>query len=421
MPQAKATPQSSLTRFLPAFARLIFAFMFAKYAILQQFTTTGVDFPKHYYAAQAILRGESPYVGDFYLSFNYPLFTAWIYAWLAPFTLSRAEFLWDLCNTLYVVASLGLIIVYYRPTDGGEGATSRSLSPGLRKWIVAHWSAVCAFAVAIYAPIFLEIRDGNIEPLNLLLVVAFGAALMRGREGVAGVLFAALCLVKIIPVFFIPALFLGGKRKTIGVCAIFVGVYGLMLLVTGLWREDFYLLTHVLPNIGFHYRGLSNSLVAIAGQHFFPSVMESKAMFDWTTKGIAAAIGGAYIAVVWMSARCRTLSWRAGLALASLTIVLMSPLLEYNHIIWAIPAYLFLLVDAAEGSVSRRFFVASFGLWIGVFACRYWCDLSSNTGFPPLHVSTLLLAVLWAVTAGGMLSAVGRREQRPQPRGWEQR
>jgi len=99
-----------------------------------------------------------------------------------------------------------------------------------------------------------------------------------------------------------------------------------------------------------------------------------------------------------------------GLSFASLSIVLMSPLLEYQHLIWAIPAYLFLIMDAVEGAVSPRFFTAASVLWVLIFACRYGSDLGAPFPLPPLQVSTLLVAVLWAATGMEIVRRTRRRE-----------
>lgn len=398
---------------IEAWALLVF--MLAKYVGLQQFTTLGVDFPKHYAAALEILRGSNPYDGELYLGFNYPLFTGWLFLFLAPFSLETAGLVWDVCNTLLVLGALGLVLFGYKPEPGTAPETAARV-------VCRYWHSVAAFAFAIFAPVFLEIRDGNIEPLNLFLLVALGAALLRGRERTVGVLLAMLCLVKILPVFFLPVLYITGKRRAIYVCLVCLAVYAAVLLATGWWRWECFLLSQTLPHVGYHYRGLSNSLAAQAGRYFAPTLWESEGAFRIASIAIAASMGSACLAVLLIRKQrvpraqeggasparffqgilkritCPHL-WREGLGLASLTIVLISPLLEYQHLIWAMPAYLFLLMDYAEGRVSNRFFSVCAVLWLAVFACRYATDLGMPLFMDPLHFSTWLAGALWLVMA----------------------
>lgn len=286
-----------------------------------------------------------------------------------------------------------------RGSEGGASIAPKATpSEPARAWVVRHWPSVAVFALAINAPIFLEIRDGNIEPLNLVLLIALGAALLRKRDTVAGVLLAMLCLGKILPVFFLPPLLFAGRKRAVGVCVAFLALYGLVLLATGWWRWDWFLFAQTLPNVGFHYRGLSNSLVAIAGRYLFPALFASKKAFDLTAMGIALSVVAGQVAVAILGWPLVRRSWRTGLSFASLSIVLMSPLLEYQHLIWAIPAYLFLIMDAVEERISPRFFATATSLWLAIFACRYLTDLGVWLVVSPLHASTLLLAVLWVAT-----------------------
>jgi len=393
---ARPAPKPLLLILLQIEAWLVCVFMFLKYVVWKQFTCAGVDFPKHYHAAIEVLHGRSPFTGDLYLGFNYPVFTASLYAFLAPFSLQGAEVLWDLCNTIYVAATIGLVIAFYRPRPSPSSSIAQT-------WAVRHWPVVAAFALAIFAPIFLEIHDGNIEPLNLFLLAALGAALLRGRDTLAGALLAGLCLVKILPALFLPPLFIARRKRPVIVCTILLATYALVLLTTGWWRWDWFLFTRVLPNVGFRYCGLSNSLAAIAGHYLFHPLLSSKNAFDAAAVAIACAVLAAQALVMALAWPLARRSWRPSLALTSLSLVLLSPLLEYQHLIWAIPAYLFLILDALEGRVSPRFFMAASALWIAIFACRYQSDLAVWLFLPPLHASTLLVLVLWIATAGNIV------------------
>lgn len=59
------------------------AALFSYHCVYTSLVTRGVDYGKHWKAAHVLLKGGSPYEGDLYMSFNYPLFTGWLFSWLA--------------------------------------------------------------------------------------------------------------------------------------------------------------------------------------------------------------------------------------------------------------------------------------------------------------------------------------------------
>ncbi|NQU43079.1 DUF2029 domain-containing protein, partial [bacterium] len=252
-----STPQPKvgrvLLRLLIVLFWAFFATLFIKHILIYQFFWDGVDFPKHVEAARAVLENRSPYTGENYLGFNYPLLTAWLFVFLAWVPADRAEFVWDLCHAIFVFASLVIVVGAYRPRITDSKRRTDGCPIQAASWIADHWPAVGALALALFSPIFLDIHHGNIEPLNLVLLILMGALLLRGKENSAGVVLAVLCLIKIVPILLVPALWMGGKRRTVAVWTAALSAYAIVMLLTGWWRWEWFLVTETLPNIGFHY------------------------------------------------------------------------------------------------------------------------------------------------------------------------
>lgn len=393
--------------------------MFVKYAMVFSWIAPGVDFPKHRLAAIDVLAGRNPYVGANYLGFNYPLLTAWIYVFLAWVPESWAERVWDLTNAFYTVASLFVVARFCRPSLPTR--TSDDPFALVRSWIVRHWGSFSALILAFFAPVFLEIHDGNIEPLNLFLLTILCAALLRNAQALAGIVLAVLCLVKILPVFFVPVLLVSRKWRTIATWGGAMALYGAVLFATGWWRWEWFLYTRTLPNVGFRYVVESNSLVRIVRDYLAPNLLATKPMYDRWATAISLSLSAAFAVVLWLGRNRARESWRDGIAFASLTVVLVTPLLEYQHLIWSFPAYLFLLADWAERRSGGRTFALGAVLWCGVVAARYVSDLGGRSVVNPLHVATLLVLGLWGVSAIRLVASARVREaillrDRPGPK-----
>ena len=386
---------------------LLWAATFAKYALWLPLTSHGIDYIKHRRAAVAILEGRSPYDGDNYLRFNYPEFAAWVFVYLAwvPEDTGEAdqdpgEIVWDLGNALFLAAALVIVIFGCRP----RGPLETRAGPA-RVWVRAHWPAVAALLMGLFAPAFVGNHYANIEPFNLFLMALLLAALLRRRDTSAGILLAALALVKILPVLLLAPLWIARRRRAVWVTVALLAAYGLLLLATGWWRREWFLATQVLPNIGFHYRGISNAPASIITEYWMPSVWASKATYDTATRIGSAVAFVAFAAVLTLGWRGVAASWRRGLAFSSLSLVLIPPLFEYIHLIWALPAYVLLAVDWAEGRASHRMAALGGGFWLIVFACRYAQEVTNITEpMLPRHASTLFVIALWALAAWRLMS-----------------
>ena len=78
-------------------AAAFIAFNLGKHGIYRPLTIHGVDYPKHWEAARAILEGRNNYIGgDLWLGFNYPQWSALATVWLGWFDVDTAQWIWKL-------------------------------------------------------------------------------------------------------------------------------------------------------------------------------------------------------------------------------------------------------------------------------------------------------------------------------------
>lgn len=396
---------------------VFWGFMFLKYAIGQQFSIAGCDYPKHHLAAVDISQGRNPYIGHGYLSFNYPLMTAWLFYFLLLFPVDHGEVLWDALHAGFTALSLILVVFFYRPGARAAGPGPGFCGAAEGEWIRRHWPSLSALLMALFSPLFLDLFCGNIDPFILVLLVVMGALLMRGWDAAAGVALALVCLVKMTPVLFAPGLLLAGKKRTFRAWAAVMGLYAAVLLATGLWRWEWDLYTKTLPNIGFEYREFSRTITAMISKFFFPVLYNTKAQFDRASLIASLAVAAVHFGILGAGWRAFRESWRMAVIFTSMTIVLVSPLLEYHHHTWEILAWLLIVVEYAEGRMGRKLFWTSAVVLLCVFECRYWNEYGSCQPIHPYYVATLLLLGLWIVTGTAAvrksLALRNRKDEQP--------
>lgn len=399
LPSSRPAPRPALLRAFVLAAWLLWSLTFVKYALVFPLTMHGIDYIKHRRAALAVVEGRSPYTDENFLRFNYPQFAAWVFVFLAWAPESAGETVWDLCNAAFLAATLAVVILGCRPR------APQGLRPAdrARQWAAAHWHAVAALAMGVFAPAFVGNHYANIEPFNLLLCATFLALMLHGRDGAAGLALAALCLVKILPALMLAPLWLGGRRRAVGWCLAAIGAYALVLAATGWWRHEWFLLREVLPRLAFEYRDISNAPAAIAVAKLAPAVWKHRAAYDLVCRVFSAAAFGVFAVVTVLGRRA---GWREGVGFASLSAVLITPLFEYIHLIWAMPAYLLLAVDWVEGRVSSRLVLVLGAMWAVVFALRYMQEVANfSEPLPPRQVATFFVAALWVAAGAQVLAA----------------
>lgn len=398
-------PLRPISRFLRVVVWLPFLFLLTKSAILS-LPTYGVDFMVYHGAARMFLNGENPYLCQESLPgpMTYPIFGLLCCVPFALLPLPAADTAWDLFQVVLLAGTALLVVFGYRPRGDGSDAAP-SLGFGDRVSLVSeadlhrYWPLIAPLLVATFTPACLEFVPGNIQQLNLFGVTLLGVALLRGRETSAGFILAALCGIKVLPIVLIPALWVAGKRRTVTVCGAALGGYGVLLLATGWWRYELDLFMRLMPQfsaIGLEYDRTLTSVGLIAGKLFFPSLLESRAVFGPAVKGFGMVVGLIYLGALWLGRVHYRRVWRDAVTLGLMTMVLACPVATFAHFSYILPGYVWLFRTYFR-TKEHVYFGLSLSLWAIVFGTRVCLDLieSPRISFP--DQALMALGGLWVL------------------------
>jgi len=263
--------------------------------------------------------------------FTYPPFAALVFVpfGLIPST-AVAQILWVVLND---GALLGILALSIR-------AIRSDLSTRVR-WLWALGLSAPAFFLD---PVFLSIRNGQVDVLITLLVVWDLAGPRRlGRTSVpAGVLTGVAAAIKLTPLIFIPYLLLTRRGRAAWRCAgTFALCEGVAFIVTpgaatAYWTRCIFEYKRVGGYLGLN--GLfapTNQSILGALARINHGAVSSGAL--WATDGVAAVIG------LTVAARLHS-RWSpfAGLVVCAMTAFLISPVSWTHQIVWVIPAIVWL-------------------------------------------------------------------------------
>ncbi|HBF34771.1 TPA: hypothetical protein DDW35_09430 [Candidatus Sumerlaeota bacterium] len=364
----------------------------------------GVDYPKHRDAAIEVLQGICPQKKE-YMGFNYPTFTALPFIFLAWLTPQQAAMTWTLLMRGFILAGILLVIFGMRPR--GEPVSETPLD--FFQTLCVHRYSCMAMAMSLFIPVYFDLHVGNIQPFIFFLIVLFCVLLTHGFDKTAGVILAAVCLIKLTPVFFLPALFFSRRYRVLIAWGCAILVYAALLCVTGWWAWDWYLVREVLPHVGHYWQGISFSLSAFLAL-LFPQIIHDKTSYDIASKGIGMVILVSLFVFLFYGTRAaqkskNDLFWRDAIALASMPLVIASPLVEYLHFTCVVPAWLFWCQDIMDRRQGKYFFTLSFFLWGGVFVGKQGLEsFGSVHNIQLVYFSTASLALLWFLQGMRMIS-----------------
>jgi len=376
--------RSFLTKLL-LFLTLFLAF---KGLILYPFTAVGVDFGKHYIAAQRVLKGESPYTGDdMYLAFNYPQFVAWTNLPILIFkNPAVAEKAWDVANVILVLLTAIVAAVGYRPDE---------------KWLASHinvpWWSIALFLTIFYSPNTAGMRPGNLSSWVLLFITLLGWAIYRQKDVLTGVLLILSALLKVLPIFLLIPYIMARRKKVLTGAGASLGIYFLILLVTGTLKNEVFFITHVLPNVGEKWSVISTSIPYVVTRHHFPATHSNPvAMREISVLWSLIVI----LPYLWVSFRYRRVLWSADgeilfFVIGVILAPLVPPLLEYHHLVWVFPAML-LTFHLAQRGLLRGAYLAIAGLgffWLCISGSL--ADVIYFPGFPFLSTNAFVLILLY--------------------------
>ncbi len=350
------------------------AFTLGKHGIYRPLTIHGVDYPKHWLAARAVLEGKSVYEGpELWLGFNYPQWSALVTFWLGWFDIETAQNVWKMMHLLFVVGCWGLAARGFRPAvltaNGALPKREKELEPLQRfiaEGIERHWLLIAAFLVAAFNPLVSgSLFLGQIEPLNALLVMAFLAALLSGRERLAGATWAMMCLTKMMPVILIVPFLLWRKWRVLQGWIGFMAAYFLALVVTGRVGYEWFFVTVAMEKISFHWQYISISPARLLMLLFAPeSWLEDQATYDRCVGVWILTAGSLYVTLTWQLRR-RGVELLRAIEVGLVFVPILSPLLESHHFAWMIPLMFLHLARWSRGEMSNTMaLILALGWWI---------------------------------------------------------
>ncbi len=379
-----------------------------------------VDYGKHWKAARAMMAGESPYLGDLFLSFNYPLFAGVLYLPLGWFGIEEAFWLWTGAKMVQLLIGLVLIAWLMRPkaedvAPGPEDDPQRRFRVRLQAW----WVPVVLLVFANYQPMHVARGAGNIEPVIFLFVSLALVLFVKGRDGWGGVALAGGVLVKLAPVFILIPLVALRRWRAVGGCLAVLAAYWLVLLVTGAWRTEMVLYREVLPAIPHYWQHISISIHRVLAEQAFPAVLESKEAFERFVFVLNAGMMAVYLGVVgaWYFTGPERRDGLNLLAFGTFMVLPFTPLLEINHFLWVFGAYFLHVVSYVRGGLGVAPLAAVSVAFAGIMMLRqfgfgWWLHRLMPAGGPPDHFYHMLVLV-GLVACSGWCAFWRRAEERP--------
>jgi alpha-1,2-mannosyltransferase len=294
-----------------------------------------VDLLVYQHGGDAVLSGRSPYGSDdpaTGLPFTYPPFAAVLMVPLAPLPAWLAAALWTGASA----AALGASVAVVRHALGRP--TSARLAVAL---------TVAAVALE---PVWQNLAFGQV---NLLLMLVVLVDLLQPERRLSGIALGVVAGVKLTPLVFVVLLLLVGRRAAAARAALaFAATVALGLAAvpgaTAYWSERLLDPSRVGPPALAHNQSVSGAL--------------TRALGGVPPTAVWAALAGTLALVVLAGAAAW---WRRGdrvlaTCLASVAMLLASPVSWSHHWVWAVPVALVLWERSRWLSVA----------WTAVFVTR---------------------------------------------------
>lgn len=367
-------------------------------ALVYPLMSPEADYLKHWQAAHAILAGESPYIGELFLGFNYPMFTGFLFLHLAAFTPQGGQDVWEVGNFVFVI--LGALVLAWGLRPASIPEYGGDLVQKLRHVVSRHWLTVVFLIIANYQPLHTVLLASNVEPLNVLLGGLFTAFLVRRNDRAAGVFLAFFALVKLAPIMMLIPL-AAVRRWRVLLYAVFTfAMYGMFLAVTGLWKTELYLYTDVVPMLGYYWQGISMSVHRFIASAFFPDLQTDPEGYAHMVKIVNFSLLAIYLALAAWWWRLPNRCAESFVAFGFYMMLLFAPLMEVNHFVWIIGG-IFLQLYAWRERLMPDWAVALCAVgWACVMAIRLLNELPFLFGLniTPFWIPCLATVLATAVS-----------------------
>ncbi len=272
------------------------------------------------------------------LMFTYTPFAAMLFVpWAKAFSMVQAEVVWTIVNLACLFAMMYLTI--------------RLVRPKLPATHALRWALTLMLPATLLDPVLLTIGFGQVNLLLALLVLfdLAGSRRVLGRTVPLGIATGLAAAVKLTPLIFLPYMLLTGRIRGARNCLITFLICGLSAFVASPSASYAYWTKYIFESSragGLTFVSDQNLATVLERFHHRPLPH----LVLWGVLCVVAA-GGLLLA----RAAQRSSSELLGVLVAATTGLLISPITWTHHIVWVVPAILWLALAKDRPLWGRGF------------------------------------------------------------------
>jgi alpha-1,2-mannosyltransferase len=260
------------------------------------------------------------------LLFTYPPFAALLFApWQRMFsTVDAVQSVWTLCN---LVALVGLLVL-----------SLRVVRPDLSRGSALRLALVLSLPALLLNPVLVTVGFGQVNLVVTLLVMWDLLSSRRiGRwQAPQGVAIGLAAAVKLTPLLFVPYLLLTRRfRSALNCTIVFVVCEVVTFVISPASSRDYWTKALFKPGRAGELSFVGNQNLWAALERFNHGFLTNAFMLPVL---VAAAAGGLWLA----SVAHRRSSPMLGVLICAATCLLVSPISWAHHMVWVVPAILWL-------------------------------------------------------------------------------
>ena len=319
------------------------------------------------------------------LLFTYPPFAALVFLPLAHLPALAARVVWAVVNAASLVALLAVSVRAVRPSW-----------PAGRVWRAA---LLCSGPAALLNPVFVTLQLGQV---NLVLALLVAVDVLRDRPLLGGrvppgALVGVAAAVKLTPLILVPYLFLLGRRRAAAwAVGTFVACGALTTALSPAASKAYWTSDVFQPDRAGGLSYISNQNLSSILERFHHAALPGTVVWPLAA---ALCVSGLALAVV----AYRRSSPMLGLLVCETTGLCVSPVTWVHHLVWVVPAIVWLALAPDRPALGRWFaavtavlFWAAPVWWVPKFDLRElhenaWQLAAGNSFF--LAMAAFLVAV----------------------------
>jgi alpha-1,2-mannosyltransferase len=330
-----------------------------------------------------------------HLPFTYPPFAALVFAPLNILPLSAAQVLWCLVNVAALFALVWLSL--------------RATRPGLERRRRLLWSLVLMAPAFWMEPVHLTFAFGQVNVVLAALALAdlTGHLRLGTRTLPRGVLIGVVAAVKLIPLVFVPYLFVTRQTR-----AAWVALGTFALCSAGTAATD--------PAVSWSYWTKYATDAKRVGGVFFISNQSLRAVADRVDHRVVSTglITLASAVVLVMGIALARWAWRSssnflGVLVCATTGLLVSPITWEHHMVWIVPVLIWLVWAPDRPAGGRLWALAgvALSLWAPIWKVPHGSNVElKEHGWQLLEGNSFFLAMVVFMVGVAVLLTMRRRE-----------